>query len=93
MPSQKAHSGEGTACDEVCDDLQQVFDTANAQLAPRLDEREDMDVELEPGLQGSNATLYDLPESDDESDIEAIGGNERLRNANPDPGATPTGGQ
>ena len=52
-----------------------------------------MNVELEPGLQGSNATLYDVPESDDESDTDAIGGNERLRNANADPGATPTGGQ
>ena len=54
-------------------------------------------MEIEQGVQESSATLYDVPflsESDLESDTEpATGGNQRLRDANPDPGATPTGGR
>ena len=89
---------EEDICGEVCDDLQRAFDDANAQLMYVPD---DQDMDMEQGVQESNATLYDVPflsESDLESETEtgnyepATDGN-RLRGANPDPGATPSGGR
>ena len=88
---------EEEICGEVCNELQHAFDAANAQLSRISQDQEDVDIEIEPGIQDSSATLYDVPflsESDLESDTEeATGGNRRLRDANPDPGATPTGGR
>lgn len=86
---------EEDICGDVYNDLQRASDDANAQLT-HVPEDQDMDMEIEQEVQESNATLYDVPflsESDLESDTEqATGGNQRLREANPDPGATPTAG-